>query len=321
MILIISNSIAEPTTDMVIDWLIKQNASFFRINTDDIYSFNKKNIYSFSDNKLVIGDAVIDTNDVKVIWYRRWYDYDGLPVKPKNQVERQLRHELISEINSFLYFIQHLFSDKIWLCSPLANLTHNKLNTIKAARKNGLMVPETLLTNSKEELLQFKSLHKDIITKPIADPTIYIDARGDGYKSYTDVLSDKLLNKLPEYFYLSLFQKKVESAYEIRSFFLDGEIFSTAILNSETIDIKLSVRTQTDMVMSSYNLPESVKNGVRLTMQQVGLNTGSFDMIRDKNGQYYFLEVNPVGQFTGYGQPCNYYLEKRVADWLIKNDI
>jgi len=320
MILIISNGTAEPTTDMVIDWLIKQEVKFFRINTDDLYSYNSDNLYSYADNKLVINGQIIDVSTVNVIWYRRWYDYEALPVKPKNQVERQLRHELISEVNNFLYFLQHLFNGKEWLCNPIANITHNKLHTLKAAKESGLRVPETIVTNSKNELIRFRKKCGEVITKPIADPGIYIDSEGNGFKSYTDVLTDQIIRKLPENFYLSLFQEKMESEYEIRSFFLDGDIFSTAILNSETIDIKLSVRTQVDMVMSSYNLPESIKEKVRLTMKQVGLNTGSFDMIRNKDGEYCFLEVNPVGQFTGYGQPCNYHLEKRVADWLIKKD-
>lgn len=39
-------------------------------------------------------------------------------------------------------------------------------------------------------------------------------------------------------------------------------------------------------------------------------------IVRD-TGEYIFLEINPVGQFTFIGHPCNYYLEKELADQLI----
>jgi glutathione synthase/RimK-type ligase-like ATP-grasp enzyme len=55
-------------------------------------------------------------------------------------------------------------------------------------------------------------------------------------------------------------------------------------------------------------------------MRSVGLNTGSMDVIRAKKGEYYFLEVNPVGQYGASSHHGNYYLEKRIAEWLISKD-
>jgi len=46
------------------------------------------------------------------------------------------------------------------------------------------------------------------------------------------------------------------------------------------------------------------------------LNSGSIDILVTPNNEYVFLEVNPVGQFGMVSQPCNYYLEKRIAERL-----
>ena len=51
-------------------------------------------------------------------------------------------------------------------------------------------------------------------------------------------------------------------------------------------------------------------------MNLIGLNTGSIDMILTPEGDYYFLEVNPVGQFGMISHPCNFYLEEKVANFL-----
>ena len=44
-------------------------------------------------------------------------------------------------------------------------------------------------------------------------------------------------------------------------------------------------------------------------------------MIRASNGNYYFLEVNPVGQFGMTSIPCNYDLHEVVAKHLIQKDL
>ncbi len=55
-------------------------------------------------------------------------------------------------------------------------------------------------------------------------------------------------------------------------------------------------------------------------MKKLNLDTGSIDLIKDLSGNYYFLEVNPQGQFGGmkeYGLD----IEKNIAEYLIQNDI
>ncbi len=55
-------------------------------------------------------------------------------------------------------------------------------------------------------------------------------------------------------------------------------------------------------------------------MDKIGLNCGSLDFIVDINDKFYFLEVNPTGQFGMVDFPCNYNLHKIVAEQLIKMD-
>jgi glutathione synthase/RimK-type ligase-like ATP-grasp enzyme len=54
-------------------------------------------------------------------------------------------------------------------------------------------------------------------------------------------------------------------------------------------------------------------------MLQLELTTASIDLIVDLNENYVFLEVNPDGQFGMISYPCNYYLEKEIANQLTKN--
>ncbi len=55
-------------------------------------------------------------------------------------------------------------------------------------------------------------------------------------------------------------------------------------------------------------------------MDNLGLDTGSIVLIKSKDDQWYFLEVNPVGQFGMVSYPCNYYLERKIAEYLVQKN-
>ena len=47
------------------------------------------------------------------------------------------------------------------------------------------------------------------------------------------------------------------------------------------------------------------------------LNSGSIDLIKPKDeSNLVFLEINPVGQFGMVSHPCNYNIEKLIAQKL-----
>jgi glutathione synthase/RimK-type ligase-like ATP-grasp enzyme len=50
-------------------------------------------------------------------------------------------------------------------------------------------------------------------------------------------------------------------------------------------------------------------------MQALDLNSGSLDFIKAAD-QFYFLEINAIGQFLGLSDACNYGLEREIAAHL-----
>jgi D-alanine-D-alanine ligase-like ATP-grasp enzyme len=67
----------------------------------------------------------------------------------------------------------------------------------------------------------------------------------------------------------------------------------------------------------SFQLPDYIEIKLTKLMVGLGLETGSIDLILTNNGQFIFLEVNPVGQFGMTSAPCNYHIEKDIAQQLI----
>ena len=68
-----------------------------------------------------------------------------------------------------------------------------------------------------------------------------------------------------------------------------------------------------------FRLPTTIEDKIKNLMSKMTLESGSLDLVLDTSGEYYFLEINPIGQFGMTSYPCNYYLEKRVAEIIFTN--
>ena len=55
-------------------------------------------------------------------------------------------------------------------------------------------------------------------------------------------------------------------------------------------------------------------------MQGLELETGSLDLLVTPDGREVFLEVNPVGQLGMVSHPCNYQLERKIAQLLLRKE-
>lgn len=68
--------------------------------------------------------------------------------------------------------------------------------------------------------------------------------------------------------------------------------------------------------MIPYLLKASEAQKIRNLMADIGLNMGSIDLIKARNGKFYFLEINPVGQYDFVSYHCNYHIHREIAKFL-----
>ena len=67
----------------------------------------------------------------------------------------------------------------------------------------------------------------------------------------------------------------------------------------------------------AFELPEDIKKKILHFMHEVELDTGSIDFILTPKKEYIFLEINPAGNIEMVSEPCNYYIEKRIAEQIL----
>jgi hypothetical protein len=321
MILVLTHSYFEQGTDPVIDWLLYYKAPFFRICVEDLVA--QKVNYSFDiDKGSVIINGVDYSQKVTVIFFRRFYRYlyyeEG---EPLGDVSRKVFYEANNELEHFVEALFDAFKDKIWFpVSEMVNVNKPKISA--AAHRAGLLSPRSRVINNKTGLLEFKEeCPHGCITKSICRISYYTFGKYT-YSTYATSVDDDVLAMLPERFFPALFQEKVVADYEVRVFYLDGEFFATAAISTDKdrlVDIKQSFYKES-LKWATYQLPKDIEAQLDKFMRWIGLVTGSIDLIKTVDGQYYFLEVNPVGQYSAPSWQGGYQIERRIAEWLIQKN-
>ena len=138
--------------------------------------------------------------------------------------------------------------------------------------------------------------------------------------TYTERIGMGVLEDLPAVFGLSFCQTEIEKLFDIRVFYLAGHCYSMAILSQELETTSVDFRKYNfDNPNRSvpYVLPQEICLKIIMLMNELELVSASVDLILNKQREYIFLEVNPVGQFGMVEFPCNYGLNELIARYLI----
>lgn len=330
MILILSQNHIEEPTNRIIDWLLFNKANFVRINGDQ-FSIKSDIYFNVGNTSIKYNNGKIDTNEINVVWYRRWnpmrirdsfidYVFDNGFNKEEVNLFNSYNKYLNNEYGETIKFFFNLFSEK----KSIPNITKikgnlNKLTVLNVASKIGLKIPETIITNSKKDVFSFLEKNSNIITKPISEVSI-LTYKNEEIRMLTKELSSEDVMKMPDFFFPTLFQKAIDKTFEIRIFFIENFFYSMAIFSQTDKETSSDFRNYNYQMPNRcipFNVPNNIMDKLKRLMVEIELNTGSIDLIyNEKNDEYIFLEVNPVGQFGMVSDPCNYNIEKKIAEIL-----
>ena len=162
---------------------------------------------------------------------------------------------------------------------------------LKQAKKCGLKIPDTLVTSSKKELINFQIRNTEIICKAAYENISHIKTAKGYLKQYVSLVNDEFIKNLPETFFLSLFQKRIQKEYEVKCFFIKGQFYSMAIFN-EKLDLKEYSENQKCV---PFELPSKEKKSLLTLIDGNNLNIGLHESYKSKeDGSFYFLEVNQM---------------------------
>lgn len=275
-------------------YLMDMNFSVVLKNDKQIFTFKYKN-------------ETISMDDIHVVWNRRGkVRFESIPSNLINPLiaPQALNNHFYEEQKALADY----FYDQLSLKTCISLPTHyfeNKLIALYKAQHLGIAVPETIVTNKASVLKRENSY----VSKNLQDIFIYSTAEHCVADSVKEANLQK--NEYRDTFFYSLFQQRIHPEVEIRTFFFLDLWFSVAIFPAKTLDYRENI-TKSPPVIVPYKLPKPYQRKLRALMKQLKLNTGSIDTLYDGT-DYFFLEVNPVGQFDFVSGIGNYYVERAIA--------
>lgn len=281
----------------------------FRTTLDDT---NGVQISFMIDDQL---EVTIDSQNQPFLWYRRG-DFN---LSFNKRTETQLRNYLHWEQVYITRFLHETLEERC--LNKFSDNKINKLTQLRIAAKAELRIPHTKIISQKAELEAFMKACPKISTKAIYHG---INATLDGHQvfGYTNIFTSEDLEQCPNHFFPTLFQEYIEKEFEIRSFYLDGTFYSSAVFSqsrqSSKIDARLSEPNASAVRTVPIVLPKQLEEKLHSFAQLMEIQSGSFDLLFSTSGEWYFLEVNPVGRFGQVSSPCAYGLEEKIADYLIE---
>ncbi len=310
------------STNEIIKWILFRGYNFLRINSSykiEIIELNlieEKIVFKYKEKKYDM------FNEFSSVLFRRGrlglnftISEDLKTIFPDDMFQEYFYRERNFLDAAIIFLMKKKLKS---LGDPHRYTTSRLIAHIESNRLN-LKNPRCIVTNSKTVLLEFwNSCNKKIVSKGIQDIFTYTDSE---LAADTDTLlvNDEILNHLPEKFEYSHFQEYIEKEYEIRAFYLKGKFYSMAIFSQSSELTKVDYRTY-DTIWPNrcvpYKLPNEIEKKLNKLMLFFSLDNGSLDVIKGKNGLYYFLEINPIGQFDNVSKICNYYLENKILDEL-----
>lgn len=318
----IISSTDDYSTNDVIDWLRYYSIKFIRISIDDEIRYESVTI---NNTKLNINFSINNVNyclsDFTAFWYRRSH-FNVFIQKITSVSDKTLSVQINKHIQSETIEIHKLLVKYISTRSinTYNDIHINKLELLNYAAKIGLKIPDTLITNSKEEVLHFTKKHQTVITKNFSQG-VFLFNKSRIFNSITRVVNEEIYNMLPEKFSYTLFQEGIEKLFELRIFYLNGKFYSSAIFSQNDEQTAIDFRNYNFFKPNRtppFTLPNEMKTKLKKIMNEFRLNSGSIDVLVSTENEFIFLEVNPIGQFGQVSVPCNYFLEEKIALELIK---
>ncbi|MFJ8795869.1 ATP-grasp ribosomal peptide maturase [Streptomyces sp. NPDC102462] len=187
---------------------------------------------------------------------------------------------------------------------------------LEAARACGLRIPPTLITNRPDAVRQFAAaVPGPLICKPVASPVLI---EGSRLKTvYTRRLDPEDLTDLRGIETTAhLFQAWIDKSHEVRLTVVGSRMFATEVHAGSDAAREDWRSDYGSLTYTTTTVPTDVGAGMSLLMDQLHLAYGAADFVVDPSGRWWFLEVNPCGQWDWIQGATGQPIAAAIADEL-----
>src|SRR5438270_89321 len=188
-----------------------------------------------------------------------------------------------------------------------SRLVRNKAVQLRMAGASGLNIPATLMSNSPAAVRRFFDQYPDnAICKAFASHVWQQQGSEDLMVMETFFLNREELPTEDEVFTYSpaIYQEKVKKQFDVRAVLMGERVYSFAVRTAaNSLDWRHDAALR-NVTVQRIATPAAVESGILRFAAAAGVCTGSLDFAVDRNGEWWFLEINEQGQFLWLDDFC-----------------
>ena len=244
---------------------------------------------------------------VSGVWWRRPRPF-GIPVEVT-----ETNHRDFCAAESRMLLEGWGFSLGRRLVNPLAAelAARAKPYQLMMAERAGLKIPKTLITNDPDAARHFVEGGGSHIYKAMT--ATRWQATETRQFQEGDVENLCLLAAAP-----AIFQQRIDGQPDVRVTVVDNQIFAAEIRTNHP-GAKLDWRLDQAAEVRPHCLASDMEKALLNYQNTLGLRYGAYDLRLDDNGNYYFFEVNPSGQYLFVEIQAELPISRAIAEALLND--
>lgn len=313
-ILLITNR-SDITTDVLVSRLQEREIPYFRLNTElfpsqlSIHIKYDPHFSGFLYDKH--SRERLEFREIRSVYYRR-------PFPPNPRVDCEDIEKGQFALRESYQALSGMFGNLkcFWVSRPASIIyAENKVTQLEVAKQIGFAVPRTVISSSADEIIDFiKSLDYQAVVKPVKSGFV-----GSSHLIFTTLLDPtpiepERLSVIP-----SIYQEFIKKQYDIRVTVVGDRVFPVEIHSQVDVESRIDWRESPNplMVQREHLLPGVVAERCVRIVKHFGLSFGAIDLAVTEAGEYFFLEINPNGQWAWIERRTTYKLSDAIIDLLV----
>lgn len=308
--LVVSSSV-DFSTDLICIELHERKKKYLRLNRDSFRDYELS--YSLQNQEMSIRANddmyIIKKDNLRGVLFRA-------PVFLRSHKNYNVNEQLYR--SQWSSFIRNLivFDRAKWINNPVKTYqSENKLFQLQCAKNAGLLTPKTFVGNV---LPQNIIPTNDYIIKSL-DTALFYDGSQE-YFTYTSVVNgnellDSNIKEAPV-----ILQEFFEDKLDIRVTVIGNRLFPVSITkNGKNIYGDWRKNPKDVLQYKPIMLPDDISDKITKLMRELGLIFGGVDLVYT-NKKYYFIEVNPTGEWGWLTHYSDIPFEKVIVNELVSEE-
>lgn len=322
-VLVLTNSLDDLHVEAVREHVENLNHRLIRVDIDRIVRGENQILWDYQQNsvQVIVGDKAISLNEVGSVWWRKPFGFGGIHGFAESIRDPVQRNVAEKEVRDLVEGLCATLESKFWLNRP-STMATAKLKPLQlhVARNIGILMPDTIITSDPGSARAFCSKGPTIF-KPLVEPIL--DYGEVSYGVETTLINEEhmrrfdLIKSQP-----IMLQRFIAKKHELRVTCVGDQLFvAKQELSTDISSDVADWRPLQGTAKSTYSigsLPEDLVSKVSTLLQRLNLGFAAIDFAVSEEGQCYFLEVNPNGQWLGYTDLIGLPAASAIARCLVE---